>query len=294
MAFSPILFGPVSRCWTPGPPRVPDVRGVGEGRCRGRDLCGALTAKRHPRRRRAHGHGSGVPRCPGLARCRFVSWRLLWGGWDLPWRPVRHLADTRRPWRWKRRWSRRLRGAERSVVAIARVRKGGRGIRLPLTVGNEFPLERGSGVVDAIPTSPDFVPNEFATGVVIDRQGHILTNYHVLGDPEENDYYIWTQRRPLRVASIEQPQEVRAGDPWTDLAVLKVSAENLEPIPLGDASQLRKGMIVIALGNPYGIARDGEVSASWGIVSNLRRAGPAGIKALGWDPRWNRYISMER
>ena len=65
---------------------------------------------------------------------------------------------------------------------------------------------------------------------------------------------------------------MKAGDPWTDLAVLKIAATDLEPMPLGDASRLRKGMIVIALGNPYGIARDGEVSASWGIISNLRRA----------------------
>jgi serine protease Do len=65
---------------------------------------------------------------------------------------------------------------------------------------------------------------------------------------------------------------VQAGDPWTDLAVLKIDGSDLEPMPLGDAATLRKGMIVVALGNPYGIARDGEVSASWGIISNLRRA----------------------
>ncbi len=125
---------------------------------------------------------------------------------------------------------------------------------------------------DTNPTSPDFVPNEFASGVVLDREGHIVTNYHVLGDPEQNDYFVWVQRRPFKVAQVEVPQEVKAGDPWTDLAVLKIAASDLEPMPLGDASKLRKGMIVIALGNPYGIARDGEVSASWGIISNLRRA----------------------
>jgi S1-C subfamily serine protease len=63
--------------------------------------------------------------------------------------------------------------------------------------------------------------------------------------------------------------QVKAGDPWTDLAVIKVAAENLEPITFGDARRLRKGQFVISLGNPYNIARDGEVSASWGIISNL-------------------------
>ena len=163
--------------------------------------------------------------------------------------------------------------AEKSVVAIARVRKGGFGLSGGGDIDERLPLDRRRfGTTDPEPTSPDFVPNEFASGVVIDRNGHILTNYHVLGDPEENDYYVWIQRRPFQVMEVLVPEEVRAGDPWTDLAVLKVSANDLEPIQMGDASKLRKGMIVIALGNPYAIARDGDVSASWGIVSNLHRS----------------------
>jgi S1-C subfamily serine protease len=52
---------------------------------------------------------------------------------------------------------------------------------------------------------------------------------------------------------------------------LRIEAKGLTPIPLGDGSAAKKGQIVIALGNPYAIARDGQVSASWGIVSNLGR-----------------------
>lgn len=175
--------------------------------------------------------------------------------------------------------------AERSVVAIARVRKGQRGMA---SQGTRRDAGLGGVGVPALrvsPTSPGFVPNEFATGVIIDRQGHILTNYHVLGDPEKNDYYVWIQRRPFRATRVEVPEEVRAGDPWTDLAVLKVSADNLEPIVFGDASQLQKGMLVIALGNPYGIARDGEASASWGVISNLRRAVPAADRTGQYDTK---------
>lgn len=169
--------------------------------------------------------------------------------------------------------------AQRSVVAIARVRKGQRGIAGQLPRGG-FPLQgTPAPLLSVAPTSPDFVPQEFATGVVIDRQGHVLTNYHVLGNPDLNDYYVWVQRRPFRATRVEVPQEVRAGDPWTDLAVLKISADDLQPITFGDASRLRKGMFVVALGNPYGIARDGQVSASWGIVSNLRRASTTGDQA---------------
>ena len=50
--------------------------------------------------------------------------------------------------------------------------------------------------------------------------------------------------------------------------------EDLTPIKFGDAANLKKGQIVVTLGNPYAIARDGQVSASWGIIANLRRKAP--------------------
>ena len=64
---------------------------------------------------------------------------------------------------------------------------------------------------DSNPTSPDFVPNEFATGVVLDREGHIVTNYHVLGDPDQNDYYVWVRQRPFKVAHVEVPRGSEGG-----------------------------------------------------------------------------------
>ena len=147
---------------------------------------------------------------------------------------------------------------EKSVVAIARVRKDSSGNRRQSTVD---------------PLGADFVPNEFATGVVVDASGLVLTNYHVLGDISQNDYFVWIQRRPFE-ASVHRLEKVMAVDPWTDLAVLKIDAHDLVPMPLGDSGLLKKGMVVIALGNPYGIARQGEASASWGIVSNLGRKAP--------------------
>lgn len=142
--------------------------------------------------------------------------------------------------------------AEKSVVAIARIRR-----------------DEGDPLAEVDPTSPDFIPNEFGTGIVVDKRGLILTNYHVLGDIAKNDYYVWTAHKPYRAKA-----KVEAADGWLDLAVLKITADNLEPIVVGDAKNLKKGQIVIALGNPYAIARDGEVSASWGIISNLHRQAP--------------------
>ncbi|MCA9173212.1 MAG: trypsin-like peptidase domain-containing protein [Planctomycetales bacterium] len=137
--------------------------------------------------------------------------------------------------------------AEPSVVAIARVRQG-------------------SAVA---PADPAFVPSEYATGVVVGK-GQILTSYHVLGNPEHYDYWVWHGGAPYQVVKVERP---RAADPWLDLALLEIEAET-QPITLGDANTLKKGHIVVALGNPYAIARDGEVSASLGIVSNLKRKAP--------------------
>jgi len=89
----------------------------------------------------------------------------------------------------------------------------------------------------------------------------------VLGDPEASEYAVWVDRRPF-------PAKVRAADPWSDLAVLEIDATDLAPMPLGSGKNARKGQIVIALGNPYAIARDGSPSATWGIVSNLSRKAP--------------------
>lgn len=155
--------------------------------------------------------------------------------------------------------------AEKSVVAIARVRKAD-----PMA----DPLRRR--ILEAGPTSPDFVPNEYATGVVIEPRGLILTTYHVLGNPDENDYWIWVNQAPFAVKRV---QRIRAADPWFDLAVLQVEAEGLTPISFGSADKLSKGQFVVALGNPYGIAHDGEVSATWGIISNLKRQAPRDPRA---------------
>ncbi len=136
--------------------------------------------------------------------------------------------------------------SERSVVAIARGRKG-QGERL---------------------RDPDHIPHEFGTGVVVDRGGLILTNYHVLGDVEKSEYAVWIDRKAYQA-------KVKGADPWADLAILEIEAESLQPIKFGNAATLKKGQIVISLGNPYAVARDGRPSATWGIVSNLsRKAGP--------------------
>ena len=94
----------------------------------------------------------------------------------------------------------------------------------------------------------------------------------VLGD--ESDYYVTTIQHKVYKATVS------GADPRSDLAVLAIGAADLPPISFGNAAELKKGQIVISLGNPYAIARDGQPSAAWGIVANLharrrpRRANP--------------------
>ncbi len=160
--------------------------------------------------------------------------------------------------------------AEKSVVAIARVRRE----RPDEAVHLEFHPEafpHAPPPPAPLPTDPNFVPSEYATGVVVDRRGLILTACHVLG--EDSDYYVTTRDRKVYRAW------VKAADPRSDLAVLALegagasSAEFL-PVTLGDGAALRKGQIVLTLGNPYAVARDGQASAGWGIVANLSRKAP--------------------
>ncbi len=156
-------------------------------------------------------------------------------------------------------------GAEKSVVAIARVRRNDRDDISPLELRAD-PLGRFQIQQDPRPGDPEFIPNEYATGVVVDRRGLILTNFHVLG--EDSDLYVTTVDRRV------YPAKIWAGDARSDLAVLSIDATDLVPIQFGDANNLKKGQFVIVLGNPYAIARDGQASASWGIIANLERKAP--------------------
>jgi serine protease Do len=153
--------------------------------------------------------------------------------------------------------------AEKSVVAISRVRK--EQVEDGHAVPSVPPLDALRQ--EAAPTDPRYVPTEFGTGVVIDHSGLVVTNYHVLGNVKRADFYVWHSRKPFRAT-------VKAADPWLDLAVLKIDGAAFNAMPLGDAQSLKKGQFVIALGNPYAIARDGQPSASLGIISNLQRQAP--------------------
>jgi serine protease DegS len=102
------------------------------------------------------------------------------------------------------------------------------------------------------------------SGVIVDAQGHIVTNHHVIAKADS----ISVQLADGRVAQAR----IVGRDPDTDLAVLQVSLPRLPVMPLGRSDQLRVGDIVLAIGNPIGLSQ----TVTQGIVSATGR-GQLGI-----------------
>ncbi|HEX8287081.1 MAG TPA: trypsin-like peptidase domain-containing protein [Pyrinomonadaceae bacterium] len=99
------------------------------------------------------------------------------------------------------------------------------------------------------------------SGSVIDNQGHILTNYHVVEGASK-----------LKVSfggDKVYPARFIGGDPDTDLAVIKIDppATGLTVVPLGDSDRLSVGQKVLAIGNPFGLDR----TLTTGVISGLQR-----------------------
>ena len=111
--------------------------------------------------------------------------------------------------------------------------------------GEEFERERGNG-----------------SGSVIDNQGHILTNYHVVEGASKLTVSFGGDK--------VYPARYIGGDIDTDLAVIKIDppASGLTVVPLGDSDKLAVGQKVLAIGNPFGYDR----TLTTGVISGLQRA----------------------
>jgi S1-C subfamily serine protease len=106
------------------------------------------------------------------------------------------------------------------------------------------------------------------SGFVIDREGHIVTNYHVVEFAREVEVHF---KSGLKVFG-----EVIGEDLDSDLALVKVDVdpEALFPLPLGDSDQLRVGQTVVAIGNPFGLSGTmtvGIVSARGRTLESIRQ-----------------------
>ena len=104
------------------------------------------------------------------------------------------------------------------------------------------------------------VPQEGqGSGFIIDKEGHILTNYHVIADAR--DVWVTLHNRKKYRATIVGTDRAH------DLAVVQIKAPELEPMTLGDSGHLQVGQKVYAIGNPFGLSG----TLTRGIVSSIRQ-----------------------
>lgn len=106
------------------------------------------------------------------------------------------------------------------------------------------------------------------SGVIIDKDGYILTNEHVVAETDSIKVKLSDGR--------EFDAEVKGKDPYSDLAVIKIKANNLPVAALGDSDSLRIGQWVMAIGNPFGISLENpDPTVTVGVVSALHRNLPS-------------------
>ena len=106
------------------------------------------------------------------------------------------------------------------------------------------------------------------TGFVIDKDGHIVTNYHVASDAQSLEVHF--------PSGLKVYGEVIGLDLDSDLAVIKVEVDpdELVPLPLGDSNAIQVGQTVVAIGNPYGLSGTmtvGVVSARGRVLDSMRQ-----------------------
>ena len=135
---------------------------------------------------------------------------------------------------------------------------------------NEIYKRSGPGVVQITSTAGSSTSStgqfqqssqSLGSGFVLDKQGHIVTNFHVI-DGATSIQVRFSNDDTLKATLV-------GGDPSTDLALLKVdaSARALTPLALADSTRLEVGDAVVAIGNPFGLER----TVTAGIVSALQR-----------------------
>ena len=104
------------------------------------------------------------------------------------------------------------------------------------------------------------VPEEGqGSGFIIDKDGHILTNYHVIADARQVEVTLHN-RKKYRATIV-------GTDRSHDLAVVQIKATDLQPMTLGDSTHLQVGQKVYAIGNPFGLSG----TLTRGIVSSIRQ-----------------------
>ena len=103
--------------------------------------------------------------------------------------------------------------------------------------------------------------NQLGSGAIVSKEGHIVTNNHVIEGMDQIEVKLSDGRR--------RAARLIGTDPTTDIAVLKIDDNDVVPLPFGDSEAVEVGETVMAVGNPYGL----EESVTQGIISAKNREG---------------------
>jgi serine protease Do len=106
------------------------------------------------------------------------------------------------------------------------------------------------------------VERSLGSGVIISKDGYILTNNHVIDGADEILVTLPGEQNEFRAKLV-------GTDSKSDLAVIRITAKDLQNVKFADSSKIKVGDVVFAIGNPFGV---GE-SVTWGIISALNKSG---------------------
>ncbi len=101
--------------------------------------------------------------------------------------------------------------------------------------------------------------SSLGSGVIVSREGYLLTNHHVIESADEIEVALSDGRKATA--------QIVGTDPETDLAVLKIKLDNLPTIVVGNPKNVAVGDVVLAIGNPFGVGQ----TVTMGIISALER-----------------------
>ncbi|OGG27011.1 hypothetical protein A2960_02600 [Candidatus Gottesmanbacteria bacterium RIFCSPLOWO2_01_FULL_39_12b] len=127
------------------------------------------------------------------------------------------------------------------------------------------------------------VEQDIGTGFIIDAEGLIATNKHVVSDTEAKYKVVTNDDKTYDIQKIYR-------DPVNDLAILKIEANDLKPVTLGDSSKIKVGQLAIAIGTALGEFRN---TVTVGVISGLGRGITAGSPFEGFAERLDNVIQTD-
>ncbi|MDD3325422.1 MAG: Do family serine endopeptidase [Sulfurospirillaceae bacterium] len=151
-----------------------------------------------------------------------------------------------------------IKDVKKSVVNISTSKKNVQSQQLKEMLRNPYFRDFfGNILPEDIPNSKQ---NSLGSGVIISKDGYVVTNDHVVEDADEILVSIQGDEK-------EYKAKVIGRDPKTDIAVIKIDAKELHVASFADSSTLQEGDIVFAIGNPFGVGS----SVTQGIISALNK-----------------------